>query len=95
MPYSIPMSWGVRIHKKAAKRAKKLPQNVQVLFAALVRDLILSGPVQHEWANYSKLTHGRFHCHLNRSYVAVWAVMDNEIRILEVTYVGSREDAPY
>ena len=95
MPYSIPNHWNVVIHKKAAKRAKKLPQNVQVLFNALIRDLILTGPSQYDWPGYSKLTKGRFHCHLNRGHVAVWDVIDNEVRILEVTYVGSREDAPY
>jgi mRNA-degrading endonuclease RelE of RelBE toxin-antitoxin system len=95
MPYIIHMSWAVRIHNKAVKRAKKLPGNVQTLFEALVRDLMLNGPIQHEWANYSKLTHGHYHCHLNRSYVAVWEVVDNQVKILEVTYVGSREDAPY
>jgi hypothetical protein len=38
---------------------------------------------------------GRYHCHLNYSFVVVWEVVDEKIRILEVTYVGSREDAPY
>lgn len=27
--------------------------------------------------------------------VAAWEVIDNEVRILEIIYVGSREDAPY
>ena len=72
-----------------------MPANAQVLFDTLIRDLQLTGPVQHEWHNYSKLPHARFHCHLNRNYVAVWQVVDNEVRILEVTYVGSRESAPY
>ncbi len=58
-------------------------------------DLAKIGPAQPEWANYSKLTNGRYHCHLNYSFVAVWEVIDSEIRIMEVTYVGSREDAPY
>ena len=94
-PILLFVNWTVRIHKKAEKRAKKLPANVQVLWSALIRDLKLVGPVQYEWPNYSKLPHGRFHCHLNRNYVAVWEMVDNQVRILEVTYVGSREDAPY
>lgn len=44
---------------------------------------------------YSKLTHDRYHCHLNYRFVAVWEVIDDKIQVLEVTYVGSREDAPY
>lgn len=95
MLYTHSMSWKVNIAKKAAKRAQKLPLNVQALLKALLLDLSKIGPIQHEWANYSKLTHGRYHCHLNYSFVAVWEVTDDEIRILEVTYVGSREGAPY
>ncbi len=95
MPYIHPVSWKVNVSKKAAKRAKKLPKKVMDLFEVLLLDLAKIGPAQPEWANYSKLTHGRYHCHLNYSFVAVWEVIDNEIRILEVTYVGSREDAPY
>ncbi len=29
------------------------------------------------------------------AYVAVWEVVDRTIRIVEVNYVGTREDAPY
>ena len=71
------------------------PVPVVRLFEALLVDLIKLGPVQHEWPNYSKLTHGRYHCHLNYRFVAVWEVIDDNIRVLEVIYVGSREDAPY
>lgn len=95
MLYSVWVSWTVHVSKKAAKRAKKLPRPISQLFEALLLDLMKTGPIQHEWANYSKLTYGRFHCHLNYSYVAVWEVVNNEIKVLEVTYVGSREDAPY
>lgn len=89
------MSWKVTVNKKAAKRAQKLPKQVQVLFQTLVVDLATKGPIQHEWPNYSKLTHGKYHCHLNYSYVAVWVEENKGLKIIEVTYVGSREDAPY
>jgi mRNA-degrading endonuclease RelE of RelBE toxin-antitoxin system len=89
------VSWTVNVSKKAVKRAKKLPKSVMHLFEALLLDLSKTGPIQHEWANYSKLTQDRYHCHLNYSFVAIWEVVDNQIRILEVTYVGSRENAPY
>lgn len=95
MEYHQKMNWRVLIAKKANKSALKMPQNLQVLFRALVIDLETTGPTQHEWPNYSKLTHGRYHCHLNYSFVAVWEVVDNKVRILEITYVGSRKDAPY
>jgi hypothetical protein len=87
--------WTVNVSNRAAKRIGKLPSKVQFLFEALLLDLAKSGPVQFEWPNYSKLSHSRYHCHLNYGFVAVWEVVDAKIRIVEVTYVGSREGAPY
>jgi len=89
------MRWKVTIDRRAAKKALKMPRQVQVLFQTLVVDLSIGGPIQYEWPNYSKLAHGRYHCHLNYSYVAVWVEENRELKIIEVTYVGSREDAPY
>ena len=39
-----------------------------------------------------------YHCHLNRGrpvYVAVWQVVGRDVRLVEVTYVGNHEGAPY
>jgi hypothetical protein len=47
------------------------------------------------WQNYSPLGKNKHHCHLTYSYVACWEEVQGEIRLLEVYYVGSREDAPY
>ena len=88
-------NWKVKVTKKAAKKALKMPKAVQVLFQTLLVDLIKAGPIQHEWPNYSRLSQGRFHCQLNYNYVAVWVEENHELRIIEVNYVGSREDAPY
>ena len=95
IPYNSNKVWKVSISTKIVKRSKKLPKEVMRILEELLLDLEKIGPIQHEWLNYSKLTNGRYHCHLNYRYVAVWDVIDNEIRILEVTYVGSREGAPY
>ena len=41
---------------------------------------------------------GYYHCHLNKGhprYVAVWKVTDYEIRLMEIRYVGSHENADY
>ena len=89
------MSWEVKVSKRAQKGNKKLPKSVRQLFEALLLDLMKTGPIQIEWPNYSKLSHGRYHCHLNYSFVTVWEVIDGAIKILEETYVGSRESAPY
>lgn len=89
------MSWIVNFKKKVLKRLKKLPKNTQDALESLVVDLKDSGPVRGDWPNYSKLGDGKHHCHLNYSYVAVWIEEDKQLRIIEVTYVGSRENAPY
>jgi mRNA-degrading endonuclease RelE of RelBE toxin-antitoxin system len=89
------MSWSVKFKKKAAKNLTKLPKNVRQDLEALIADLRATGPMRGDWPNYSKLSDGTHHCHLNYNYVAVWEVIDKQIKIIEVTYVGSRENAPY
>jgi len=89
------MNWTVRFHKKSAKDLNKLPKKIHESLVELVNDIIVSGPVRGDWPNYSKLADGSHHCHLNYRSVVVWVVVNNEIRIVEVTYVGSRENAPY
>ncbi len=86
--------WKVEVKKKAAKNLAKLPPNIQELFAALRQDLANDGPNQTSWPNYSKLNVLEYHCHLNYHYVACWR-WDGKTIILEVYYVGSRENAPY
>lgn len=89
------MSWTVQIKKKTAKRLLRLPKNIREALEALAADIRISGPVRGDWPNYSKLSSGAHHCHLSYSYVAVWIVIDNNVKLVEVTYVGSRENAPY
>ena len=93
--YSESKDWDLRIHRQFVKRLSALPNRVNELFRELTRDLEVVGPIQHEWPNYSKLSDRRYHCHLNYRYVAVWESVDDRLRVLEVNYVGSRENAPY
>ncbi len=72
-----------------------LPAAQSLRLGLLLRDLTLSGPVQGSWPNYSKLGKNLHHCHLSRQWVACWEVVDKEIRVIEMYYVGSRKDAPY
>ena len=44
--------------------------------------------------DFSALGKNLYHCHLDYSWVAVW-YWENDSIMVEVTYVGSREDAPY
>lgn len=57
-----------------------------------------TGPVRGNWPNYGKLGPGRHHCHLKKghpTYVAVWEESPEGIKLIEVTYAGTHERAPY
>lgn len=93
--------WTVGFTGKAARQAGKLPQDIRDNLLALVTDLELHGPAQHEWRNYSKLRNKRgdyYHCHLNSGkprYVAIWTVVNGAVHIIEVIYAGTHENADY
>lgn len=91
--------WGIFMYEvilkgKVAKKLNRLPENVQELFFRLQDDLESSGPIQALWSRYSKIGKDKYHCHLNYNYVACWRHEKKTI-IIEVYYVGSRENAPY
>jgi mRNA-degrading endonuclease RelE of RelBE toxin-antitoxin system len=88
------MNYTVSVKKKVFKNLEKLPLAIQKKFASLVDNLEAEGPVQPKWKNFSKLGKNEYHCHLARSWVACWYHEKNEI-LIEVYYVGSRENAPY
>jgi mRNA-degrading endonuclease RelE of RelBE toxin-antitoxin system len=88
--------WNVEIKKKVQRRLAKLPGDVQEKALALAIDLRNHGKNPGKnWKNFSPLSNNTFHCHLSYSYVACWEVINEKIRLMEVYYVGSREDAPY
>jgi hypothetical protein len=92
------MQWTVTIPKKVGKKILKLPLRVKNSLAFLIRDIELNGPARGEWPNYGKLGKKRYHCHLKKgkpTYVAVWIIKDKDIRLVEVTYAGTHEKAPY
>lgn len=84
----------VKINRKLERNIIKLPKKVQLKFERLVDDLIETGPIQHNWPNYSKLEENTFHCHLGYNWVACWKSEKGTL-FIEVHYVGSREKAPY
>lgn len=92
------MAWTVNFSKKSSKQFEKLPRAVQDAAALLIAEMRNAGPVRGNWSNYSKLSGSRHHCHLkkgNPTYVAVWREDAGGIQIIEVTYVGTHEKAPY
>lgn len=92
------MRWSVNLSKRAIKQVKKLPGNVKAILVALIREIEQGGPVRGNWPNYSKLGTTRHHCHLRKgktTYVAIWQVIDRQIYLVEISYVGTHEKAPY
>lgn len=89
------MAYEVLIAKKVRKRLRRLPGEIVERFYVLTRQLEAKGPTgPHMFRNYSKLSDAEYHCHLSYSYVACWRHEKKSI-VVEVYYVGSREDAPY
>jgi mRNA-degrading endonuclease RelE of RelBE toxin-antitoxin system len=92
------MTWLVGFSKKAAKKMKKLPENIQPRVARLVEEIRFSGSVRGNWKNYSKLGQNTHHCHIKSgqpTYVACWEVMDKKIKIAEVYDVATHEEVQY
>lgn len=80
----------------------KLPYWLFEILDALLKELREDGPERHNWPHYGRIQ-GKGdvdmrHCHLNKgrpTYVAVWVVEDKRLRLLEVKYVGTHENANY
>lgn len=94
------MTWTVGFSRKAEKQLGKLPEDIQAAVSALTDDLRACGPTVPRWKHFGKLRGKgeRYHCHVKSgrpTYVVCWEVLDKQIRILEVYYVGSHENAPY
>ncbi len=80
--------------KRVEKQIQKLRLLEKKKLVQLIDDLREFGPVQNRWRNYSKLSDLAHHCHLSYHWIACWRETEKEL-VLEVYYVGSRENAPY
>jgi len=95
------MKWTVTFTRRAAKQAKKLPPRILDALRALRRSIEDEGPFQADRPHFGKLKNQAgevYHCHLNKgrpTYVVVWEVENKSIRVVEVIYVGTHENAPY
>lgn len=94
------MTWTILYSSKAEKQYRKLPAGVQDRLDLLTAEMELSGPIRHNWKNYSKIEgrRGQYHCHIKTgrpTYVAVWEVVNEMISVIEVIYAGTHEKAPY
>jgi hypothetical protein len=92
------MNWTVMLSRQTAKQIDRLPLGVRRNLVALMREIEVAGPVRGNWPNYGPLGKEGHHCHLKKghpTYVAVWEVVDKAIKLVEVTYAGTHERAPY
>lgn len=85
---------------KITEKSLKLPEAIRESFFLLGKDLQNEGPEQTCWPNYGKLkgTKDVYHCHLIKGrprYVVVWKVVDGDIQIMEIKYVGTHEKVNY
>jgi mRNA-degrading endonuclease RelE of RelBE toxin-antitoxin system len=97
MVHSI-ITWSVEFSRKAEKQAAKMSRSIRQALFALIYDIETRGPIRGDWPNYSKLDEGRHHCHIKKgkpTIVAIWEERDKSVKLIEVTYVGTHEKAPY
>ena len=71
-----------------------MPEPMQKKMANLVEDLRDKGPMRNDWPSFSKLGKDQYHCHLAHSWVVCWSHERSSV-VIEVSYAGSRENAPY
>ncbi|MBQ4566562.1 MAG: cytotoxic translational repressor of toxin-antitoxin stability system [Desulfovibrio sp.] len=92
--------WQVSTTGKARKQKERLPSPIKDALYLLEIELRTLGPERTNWHHYGKIV-GKtdmHHCHLNKGkprYVAVWKVTDRTVKLMEIRYVGTHENANY
>lgn len=92
------MGWSVVISSKVTKQLRKLPHKIQDIASLLIKEIELKGPYRNNWSHFGDLGKDTFHCHIKRgrpAYVACWVIENKKIKIVEIYYVGTHENAPY
>lgn len=96
--------WQVFITSRALKQKKTLPETVTAQLWRLILEIEKSGPVRKEWPHFSALKKDKgipdnaYHCHIKSgrpTYVVCWRVENKKVKIVEIFYVGTHENAPY
>ena len=92
--------WQVKFTGKAKKQKEKLPAAIAAALYSLRNELEAEGPERRNWPNYGLIVGKKdmYHYHLNKGkprYVAVWKVTDRNVKIMEIRYVGTHENANY
>lgn len=97
--YKVRHDMDSRHSSSSAKgHTRKQPGPAQKSPIALMRPIETAEPIRGDWPNYGKLGADIHHCHLKKgspTYVAVWEIRNREINLVEITYAGTHEKAPY
>lgn len=84
----------VLFSSKCEKQLERLPKRELLVLKRLVDNIMANGPVQPLFMNYGKLGRNSYNCHLSYRWCACWRNENGSV-IVEVYYVGTRENAPY
>jgi len=96
-----PLLWTVIFSRKADKQKNALPPDIAEALYLLRKDLEMRGPTVSRWPHYGRIAgskSGHYHCHLNKgrpTYVVVWQIVNQTIRVLEIQFVGTHEKVNY
>jgi hypothetical protein len=94
-------TWKVGMSNRARKGKGNLPPEILFHFVALFAELKQLGPTRTKWPHYGKLQNQKketHHCHLNKNkpiYVVIWNILSKQEKTMEISYVGTHENAPY
>lgn len=96
--------WKIFYTRAAYKQLKLLPERVLDSLTLLIRNMESKGPIQNDWPHFSPLGKTKnipvnsYHCHIKSgrpTYVVCWQITNKTIKIIEIFYVGTHENAPY
>ena len=92
------MVFTVKMSTKTEKMLRELSEDEAASFVLLKDDMVRTkGKPYTRWKNcgpVKQLGTDYYHCHLSNSTVVVW-LLDKKNLLCKITYVGSREKAPY
>jgi mRNA-degrading endonuclease RelE of RelBE toxin-antitoxin system len=97
-------NWSVSFSPRANRQTKRLTEKVRLQLFLLVKELEILGPIRRNWAHFSALKKGKdipvdaYHCHIKSgrpTYVVYWRIENKHVKIIEIYYVGTHENAPY
>jgi hypothetical protein len=99
------IDWKIEIPTAVKKKIKELPAPCVKSLELLLLEIQKEGPFRANWPHYGPLNKKNkviperaYHCHIKSgkpTYVACWRVVNKKVKLVEIFYVGTHENAPY